>query len=59
MHAKKLHISEKCSKRVSIKIIQNAKYAKTKGHLRETLRKEVFSLLSFYIKIDTFGLKVS
>ena len=26
---------------------------------RETLRKEVFSLLSFYIKIDTFGLKVS
>ncbi len=30
-----------------------------KRHRRETLRKEVFSLIHFYIKIDTFYLKVS
>lgn len=35
-------------------------YAHNKtGTLRETLRKEVVSLLYFYIKIDTFSLKVS
>ena len=30
-----------------------------KAPFRETLRKEVFSLLSFYIKMDTSLLKVS